>query len=269
MADEQQSDTRLEHVPVEKLENNIWNPNRMEQEAFDRLVAEIQDVGFIDALQVIPQRGGTYRIIGGEHRAAAARELKLKTVPAVILDGPRWQEEDLQKLVTVRLNMLKGKIDPAKMAVLYNEMATKYGEDALQNLFAFTDRNAWDMLLTDIKQGLASAGVPPDKRKEFDKKVKEAKTLKDLERILNELWSSYGDTVHLSFMVFTYGSREHFYVQMNKATRKAVRQIAKHCKGEGTDINDVVGPAMVALAELLVKKKAGKKVQPKQDDVAF
>jgi len=261
--------TRLENLDPGLLDNNPWNPNFMEQDDFNRLIREIEDVGFIAPVQVVPIEGGRYRIVGGEHRVAAARELRLGTIPVMVLEGPRWQDEELQKLVTVRLNALTGKVNPDKMAILYRQMAKKYGEDALQNLFAYTDQNAWDKLVSGIKQGLSKAALPKEKQKEFTEKAKEAKTLKDLERILNELWSSYGDTVQLSFMIFTYGRREHFYISMDKKTREAVKKIGAHCKGHAKDINTVVGPALQALADVLEKDASPKKAEPVQDDVCF
>jgi len=253
----------------ELMDNNSWNPNMMEQDSYNRLVKEIETVGFIDAVQVIPKEDGRYTIIGGEHRVAVAKELKLETIPAIVLEGPDWQDKDLQKLVTVRLNVLKGDLNPERMAILYRQMAEKYGEDALEDLFAFTDQHAWKKLVSDIKQGLSKAGIPKDKQKEFDEKAKEAKTLKDLERILNELWSSYGDTVQLSFMVFTYGKRDHIYISMNRKTRKAVKSIADYCKKNSKDINEVIGPAIQALSDVLSKKKSSKKPPPVKGDVVF
>jgi len=263
--------TIFEMLDPTLLDNNPWNPNTLDQDDFNRLVSEIEDVGFIAPVQVIPVDGGRYRIIGGEHRVAAAVDLRLPSIPAMVLDGPRWKDEDLQKLVTVRLNVLRGKLNPDKMALLYHQMAKRYGEDALQSLFAYTDTHGWDKLVSGIKQGLSKAALPKDKQKEFAEKAKEAKTLKDLERILNELWSSYGDTVQLSFMVFTYGKREHFYIAMDKKTREAVRRIGDHCKGHAKDINTVLGPALQALADVLDKSESKKtsKAKPQQDDVGF
>lgn len=269
--------SRFEMLDPNLMDNNAWNPNVMDQDDFNRLVAEIEEVGFIDPVQVVPMEGGQYRIIGGEHRVAAARELKLKAVPAMVLEGARWKDEDLQKLVTVRLNVLKGHLNPEKMAVLYREMAEKYGEDALQNLFAYTDEQGWEKLVSGIKQGLSKTGLPKEKRREFEEKAKEAKTLKDLERILNELWSSYGDTVQLSFMVFTYGRREHMYVAMDRKTRAAAKKVAAYCKAHAKDINDVLGPALQALADVLSKQEkegateptASPAASPSQDDVSY
>jgi intein/homing endonuclease len=137
MSDVMESVGHQAEIEIDLLENNSYNPNSLGQGDFDRLVSEIQNVGFIAPIQVVPLATGKYRIIGGEHRVAAARELKLAKVPAMVLDGPKWQDEDLQQLVTVRLNVLHGKLNPEKLAVLYNRMAKTYGEEALQQLFAF------------------------------------------------------------------------------------------------------------------------------------
>lgn len=270
--DHDQSQERFEMIDPRLFDNNAWNPNTMDQDDYSRLVHEIEDVGFIDAVQAVPLVDGRYRIIGGEHRVAAAIELRLKAIPTLVLEGPRWQDEDLQKLVSVRLNVLKGRLNPEKMGILYRDMADKYGEDALQNLFAFTDQHGWEKLVSQIKQGLSKAGLPREKQKEFAEKAKEAKTLQDLERILNELWSSYGDTVQLSFMIFTYGKREHVYIAMDQKTRRAFKTIGDHCKSTGKDINQVLGPALQALADVLTRdapKKSQIAPPTKQDDLGF
>lgn len=271
-ADHEQSQARFEMVDPQLFDNNAWNPNTMDQDDYARLVREIEDVGFLDAVQAVPLTDGRYRIIGGEHRVAAAVELRLKAIPTMVLEGPRWQDEDLQKLVSVRLNVLKGRLNPEKMGILYRDMADKYGEDALQNLFAFTDQHGWEKLVSQIKQGLSKAGLPKERQKEFAAKAKEAKTLQDLERILNELWSSYGDTVQLSFMIFTYGKREHVYIAMDQKTRRAFKIIGDHCKSTGKDINQVLSPALQALADVLTSdtpKKSQTVLPVKQDDLGF
>lgn len=272
MSEEIPLDYRL--IDVDLLDNNSWNPNSMEQGDFDRLIKEIKDVGFLDPVAVVELESGRYRLIGGEHRSAAARDLKMKQVPAVVLQGAKFATEELQKLLTVRFNVLSGKTNPEKMALLYNEMAKKYGEDSLQDLFAFTDKHGWKKLVSQIKKGLANVGLPKEQREKFDEEIKEARTLQDLEKILNNMWSSYGDTIAQSFMIFTYGRREHIYVAMDKSTRDAVKKITKYCKSGGKDINEVLAPALHALAEVLTKKtpktppeKASGVAQ--EDDVEF
>jgi len=240
-------------IPVELLDNNPWNPNAMDAETFKRLVAEIKEVGFITPVEVVPMSTGRYRILGGEHRVAASRQLGLTDVPAMVLKGARWEDEDLQKLVTVRLNMLRGKTNPEKMAVLYTEMAQKYGKEALKNLFAYTDSDGWDKLVSQIEKGLKGSKLPKEVQQKFKAQAKGAKSLADLERILNELWSSYGDTLDQSYMIFTYGSKEHIYIAMTKDTREQIHRVLAHCKGLGVDVNEQLTPTFRALADLLDK----------------
>lgn len=254
-------------IEVEKLRVNAWNPNSMPKAEYERLVQEIKEVGFIDFPQVIPMKDGTYTIIGGEHRITAAKELGFKTVPCIVLKGQNWTDEDLQKFVTVRLNMIKGKIDPGRMAALYDEMIKKYSKEALQGLFAYTDSGAWNRMLDAIGKAVKQAGVGKDG--EFQKRAKDAKTIQDLEAILNEMFANYGDTVDLSFMVFTFGRREHIYIQMDKNTHAAMKKVMKHCTQSGKDINELVSVAMTELAKALKIKSKSEETGASQDDTAF
>jgi inorganic triphosphatase YgiF len=253
-------------IPLEQLRPNVWNANEMSEGDFRRLVKEIQEVGFIEFPQVVPMDDGTFIIIGGEHRVSACRELEYETVPCIVLGDKQWTEQDLQKLVSVRLNVLSGKLDPARMAALYDEFAVKYSKDALQELFAFTDKGAWNKMLNDIGRGLKKAGV--DKDGSFAEKAKEARTVKDLTDIINEMFASYGDTVSQNYMVFTYGKKDHVYIAMNKDTHRALRKVLKHAGQTGKDINDLVGVAVVELAKA-VEVKGKNTANVKQDDTLF
>lgn len=235
---------RYEELPIDKIVFNAWNPNTMPEESLDRLADEIGNVGFLEPVQVVPLQDGKYRVLGGEHRVRACTKLGHATVPAVVLTDAKWQDEDLQKFVTVRLNVLKGKLDPARMAALYDEMAKKYGEDALQKLFAYTDKGAWNHTLTQIKKGLKQTGMPKKLVKEFDDASKEIRSVDDLSNILNQLMTKHGDTVQQSFMIFTYGGKDHVYIALDKESQKALRKATKWCTQTGNDINEVILSAL-------------------------
>jgi len=231
----------LKHIPIDLICPNSWNPQSQDEITFQRLVDEIRDVGFLDPLEVVPLDDGTYRIIGGEHRWQAAKVIGLEELPCSVLVDAKWQDEDLQKFVTVRLNVLKGKLDPEKFAKLYGEMATKYGADALQQLMGYTDTKAFQKVVGDVKRGLKKS-LPKDLQDEFDEKAKEAKTVEDLSNILQHLFAKHGDTVNLSFMVFSFGKQEHTYVQMNRQTKKALDKVLAYCRHANEDINDFLAP---------------------------
>jgi hypothetical protein len=262
---------KVEDVPVDKIVPNPWNPNIMSEEAYDRLLKEITDVGFIDFPQVVPMEDGMFQILGGEHRVRAGKELGMETIPCIILSDEQWSDEDLRKLVTVRLNALHGKIDPTRMAELYTEMAKRYGAEALREVFAFTDKSEWSRLLKSINKAVVEAKIDPEAAKEFKKRAQEARTVDDLTRILQQLFAHYGDTVDLSFMVFTFGNKDHVYVNMSPDTHRALKKVTKHCKTNSENINDVLGVAIQALAETLHEdKKRKKKAKPTADtDVKF
>lgn len=231
----------LKYLPVDDLVPNAWNPQSQNEAVFSRLVDEITDVGFIDPCEVVSMEDGTYRIIGGEHRWQAAKKVGLEEIPCVILQGKKWKDEDLQKFVTIRLNTIRGKVDPDKFMKLYEEMAAKYGQEPLQQLMGYADSKAFEKMVSGVRKGLKKS-MPPEMMAEFDKAAKDAKTGEDLEKIVQMLFAKYGDTVELSFMIFTYGKQEHFYVQMDSKMRKAINKVADFCKMTSTDINKFMGP---------------------------
>jgi len=168
------------------------------------------------------------------------------------------------KFVTVRLNVLKGKMDPEKFAKLYGEMAEKYGAEALQQLMGYADTKGFQKIVGDVKRGLKKS-LPKELQDEFDEKAKEAKTIEDLSNILQHLFAKHGDTVNLSFMVFSFGKQEHVYCQMNRNTKKALDKVLAYCKHTNEDINDFLGPIIEeagkqALSALDKSKVAAAKV---------
>ncbi len=229
----------MKYVAVDQLEENSWNPQGMNAATFERLKTEIAENGFIVPMQVVALENGKYRIIGGEHRWLAAKELGIEEVPVTVLPGKKWKEVDLQKFVTVRLNILSGKLDAEKFAALYSEMADKYGAESLQNLMAFTDTKEFAKALGGVKKALKKA-LPPEMHAQVDAAAKEAKSVQDLGNIVQLLFSQYGETVGKSFMIFTYGKQDHLYVQMSKPMKKAMDKVIEYVRATGEDINLVL-----------------------------
>lgn len=243
----------LRHIPIDLIRPNSWNPQTQDELTFQRLCDEIRDVGFVDPLEVVPLEDGTYRIIGGEHRWQAAKVVGLEELPCAVMVGEKWQDEDLQKFATVRLNVLKGKLDPEKFAKLYGEMADKYGAEALQQLMGYVDTKGFQKLVGDVKRGMKKS-LPKELQDEFDEKAKEAKTVEDLSNIIQHLFAKHGDTVNLSFMVFAFGKQEHIYVQMDNKTKKALDKVLGYCRSSGEDINDFFGPIVEEAAKRALKE---------------
>jgi hypothetical protein len=245
----------LAYLSVDSITPNEWNPQGMDDDEFDRLVEEIDEVGFNSAIEVVEAADEQFVIMGGEHRWRAAKVCGLEHIPCLIYRGEKWEEADLQKFVTVRLNVIGGKLDPIKFAKIYEEMAEKYGKDSLQHMFAFTDQKAFQRLVGDVKKGLKGS-LPKELQDEFDEAAKEAKTVEDLSKIIQNLFNKYGDTVQHSFMVFTFGKQHHVYIQMSSKTKKALDKVLGFCKTMGEDINEVMAPIIKACADDAEKKLA-------------
>lgn len=234
-----------QYLPIDSLIANDWNVQEQDEETFRRLVEEVKEgsTGFIDSVTVIPIEDGMYRILGGQHRWMAAKAAGLEDVPCLILSGEKWKDVDLQKFVSVRLNMIRGKTDPEKFLKLYREMAEKYGRDALSGLLGFTDQKAFQKLVDGTKAGMRKS-LPKSMADEFDKQAKEAKTVEDLQNIIQSLFARYGDTLQHSYMVFTHGKQEHVYIQASTKTLRAIRKIMTYCQETSSDINKVIEPIL-------------------------
>jgi len=227
-----------------------WNPNEMTEEEFALLKKTIKKVGFIDpptVAHVEREDGSTYyEIVSGHHRAAAAKALGLKRIPVDVLQGDKWQEEDLRKLQNVRSNVLHGKMNPDKMVAIYNEMAKKYGDEAVQ-LLGYTDDSGLQKLIKQVK-GDIKKSMSAELADEFGKQAKEARTVGDLDKIIQRFMSDSGDTAQYSFLVFTWGGKEHIYVAMSDKTREAMKRIVRASRSKKVDINEIIEEAITDAA---------------------
>lgn len=233
----------LRFIPVDSIVPNDWNANEQDEGTFDALVEEVAETGLIDSLTVVPLNDGRYRLIGGEHRWMAAKAAGEDEVPCLVLMGEKWQNEDLQKFVTVKLNMLKGKLNPEKFVKLYNEAAEKYTAQELQKAYGFTNKNALNKILRGATKA-AKQALPKEMHAELEEKARDAKTVDDIGRIVQEMFAKNGETVDKSFMVFTYGKQEHIYVAMSNSTRKVMDKVLLFCETSGTDLNELMEPVL-------------------------
>lgn len=244
---------KLDYISVDKIVPTDWNANEEDERTFDMLVDEITETGFIDAITVIPMEDGTFCTLGGEHRWRAAKAAGEVEIPCLILQGKKWEEKDLQKFVSVRMNMIKGKLHPQKFAALYAEMAEKYGKEQLQKLFGFVDKKAFNKLARGVVGG-AKKSLPKELHSDLEEKAKDAKTAADLGTIVQEMFAKYGDTMAQSFMILTHGKQEHIYIKMNTPMRKAMDKVMLYCETTQTDINAFMGPVLKAcLKEAMAK----------------
>lgn len=248
-----QSGIELRFLPIDLVIPNATNVNVEDDSTFNRLQDEISDVGMIVPIQVVPIEDGTYRIIGGEHRWRAAKNLQHETIAAVVLTDEKWKESDLREFVGMRLNMIRGQSDPDKFIKFYDRMAAKYGQEAMQRLIGVTDQKAFQKMVGWVTKGIKK-GLPQEMHKQIDEATKEASTVEDLQRIIQQLFQQYGDTVSKSFMIFSYGKQDHVYVSMDARMRAAVSKLTTYCKLTNKDINDVMSPILETGVKSLSKE---------------
>ena len=228
------------NIPVDRIEHNDWNPNDMDDVTFERLKEEVQAAGRLtEPIVVVPIDDDKFRIIGGAHRYEIVRQLEWDTIPANLLVEERYAKEDVQKFETVKRNVIHGKLTPEKMARLYEEMADKYGEESLQKLFGYTDKQAWGKLVKGVKDSVRRE-LPKAVAAKFSEAADKADTIEDLGVILNQIFAEHGETVDKNYMVFTYGGKEHIYIAMSKGMRKEMKKLQKYCNDHNKDINDII-----------------------------
>jgi ParB-like chromosome segregation protein Spo0J len=214
-------DHDIRFIPITQIEENEFNPNSMDGKAFERLLKEIQTSGFIAAIQVVPLDNGKFRIIGGAHRYKAALKLGFHELPCVVLADAQFKSEDVQKFLTVKLNMLSGELDPDKFRILYEEMAEKYGEESLQDLFGFTDETEWDAVTKAIKRELKDNGFTEEQIDKAWEEAGEDKSIENLSRILNGIFSENGETLNSrGYMIFDFEGSKMFFMDVDKKVFK-------------------------------------------------
>lgn len=229
-------------VTVDKLVEHPENPNRMTDGQFNKLSENMDDIGFAEPIQVAKNKDGTYTIIGGHHRYQAAKLQDVQSLPAVVLDDleegkENW--EDKRRFQLVRMNVIKGKIDPLSFTLMVEKLGDQYSKEVLSDMFGFADEKAFRQLYKEVRQAL-----PPELQKELDKSKDQIRTIEDLSRILNKIFSEHGTELDYGFMWFSYGGVDHFYVKMDNKLLKTLKGMEKQCKDSGQNINELLLPVI-------------------------
>ena len=242
-----ESEDRLEWIPTDKFIPNDWNPQTMDQPTFTRLCREIRETSFSDALTVIDQEDGTYLILGGYHRWRAAQHEGIDKLPALVKPKGKWSE-DYQKFVTVRLNVLKGEIDPEKFIALKNSLHGRYNEEVMQDMFAMMDQKYYKKLVGKVGRSLKGL-VSDQKQKEFEARAQTAETVNDLSQILGEILNEKGHTLSQGYMVFSFGKKTHIYVEMTSPVVRQMHRVLDYCEASGVNLNEFMLPLIGEFAE--------------------
>lgn len=111
-------DMAVEYVDPRQLKPNPWNPNNVDPINQDKLQNSIKLTGIKRPIVVRQLEDGSYQIIGGQHRTAAAITLGLTQVP-IINRGPISDSE--AKRETLIDNFRYGTDNIDRMAQLLND----------------------------------------------------------------------------------------------------------------------------------------------------
>jgi hypothetical protein len=222
-------------LPIGVLVPNPNNPNKMTDAQFNLLADNIEKTGITDPILVRPIEGGLYRIIGGHHRYDYAKLEGFEEVPCTIINDPEF-DEDAENFQVVRMNTIRGSLSPEKFLKMYQSLSKKYSDEILLESFGFAEEEDFDKLIKSV-----SASLPKEVKLEFDKSAKEIKTIEGLSKLLNHLFSNYGSTLPVGYMVFDYGGKESIWLRMSKETRKAMTLVGKMCVTEKRTVDDIIG----------------------------
>lgn len=246
---------QFEEIPLEKIEPNPWNPNQMDEKAFKRLLKAIQEDGFVEPIQVVPH-GEKYRILGGEHRYHAMKQLGATHIPAVIILSEKYQGEageDACKFLTMKLNCMRGKTKPEKFMSFYQGLSQKYGAEMMQEMMGVTDEDAWKKLMQDakisIKGALGNIGNEELKKHvldKFDKESAKAKTVEDLGNIVTKLMGEAGSSLEFGYMIFSYGGKQHIFIQLKRKQQfELIHERLASYKEQGLHAGSVISDLLV------------------------
>ena len=203
----------LVDIPIDRVVPNLWNPNELDDLSFNMLSDNIDSVGFISPIIVVPMEDGSYTVCDGFHRFEARRISGEKEIPCIVV-SPEIFDEKMLMLQTVRLNKIRGSLNSEKFNALIDQLVNKHEipfEDLAEEL-GFADEDEFEAL---VKQGRAQ--LPKEARKEYDKAVKNVQgSVSQLAKIIEKLWLKYSSTVPANFFILDYGSMRHLWVTMDK-----------------------------------------------------
>lgn len=106
----------------------VRNPRQPRKSEFDQkdleeLANSIQEHGIIQPLIVSPGEGGTYILIAGERRLRAARQVGLRTVPAILRQA---NDRELLELALIE-NIQRADLNPLEEADAYRQLTKDFG----------------------------------------------------------------------------------------------------------------------------------------------
>lgn len=234
--------SEIQQLPTERLHPDPRNPNEQKDEVFNGLVAAIEEEGFIEPVHVVPREDGDWDIVGGEHRWRAMTVMQEPLTPCIVLDAEKF-DEDRRAWNLVKLNVLRGDLNPVKFSHLFDELKQRYGDEVTKQLMGFTTEDGFRRLYREVARAL-----PPELQQALEDTKDEIRTIDDLSLVLNRLFAEYGETLPSDFMVFSFGGREVLWVRADADLWRLVTALAKDVEAAGESMSEVMKGAIQDLS---------------------
>lgn len=223
-------------IKLSNLVPNDWNTQKMTHREFELLVGNIEEVGFLEPVLVVPIENNQYRIIGGEHRWKAVKELGWDTIPCIVGD-PNVLDLPMQKKLSVRMNMIHGSISPERFNELVQEMLDS-GEveiDSAAEEFGIADEDYFFLMIENAKEVL-----PKEAHKELQERSSGISSVDELSDLVSSLLKKYGDTQEANFMVISFGKQKHLWIRCSEKELDGFIQKARDILELGYTVDSVM-----------------------------
>lgn len=239
-------------VPLHCLHPAPWNVTKPSKRSLNLLAQNIKEIGFAETALVVPQAGTTYAIesqrvtsgeftiISGHDKVQAAVMAGLTEIPCAILHED--VDEDMQKLQTVRMNVIKKKLDPEAFLKLHDEVAKKHSALVAEAMFMFSDEADLQKMIKDYRKELPSEEM----KEEFDAKKPKIKSVDDLANVVQELYTKTGGSTTLDrgYAVFTYAQEENVFIAMDKELSAKIHRLVEQSALENRHITEIFKEAL-------------------------
>lgn len=181
---------QVQQIPIDELYPFKDHPFKViDDEAMQRTVESIKQLGVTNPLIARPRPDGGYEIISGHRRQHAAQLARLKTLPVIVRD----MSDDAAVLLMVDSNLQREQILPSERAFAY-----KMKLDALKRQGARSDLTS-----TQVAQKLSvekvgdDAGVSKDTIRRF---IRLTNLVPELLDMVDEKKISFNPAVELSYL---------------------------------------------------------------------
>jgi ParB family chromosome partitioning protein len=112
----------IQHIPLNSLDRNPYQTRSVSFGGLDDLGASIQAVGLLQPIVVRPVAGGRYQVIAGERRWEAVRQLRHRSIAAIV--RPVSNEQAME--MTIIENLQRLELTCMEQARSYERLAREF-----------------------------------------------------------------------------------------------------------------------------------------------